>query len=183
MTPKELADRNAQRFQDLMPILNVSNDFFIRTSDERHKARVQEIMQRVYDNGHVYKGLYEGWYCPRCADFKTETEIGPDNTCLIHLIPLTRENEENWFFRLSAFQEQLEQLYTDQPGLRAARASGTTRRASFITGGLQDVSLSRAKLTWGVDGPVGRVARLLRLVRRAAQLRHRAALRRARART
>ncbi len=91
VTPKELADRNAQRFQDLMPILNVSNDFFIRTSDERHKAAVQDILQQVHDNGYVYKGTYEGWYCPRCADFKTEQEIGPDNTCKIHLIPLTRE--------------------------------------------------------------------------------------------
>src|SRR3712207_5664733 len=78
VSPQELADRNAQRFQELMPTLNVSNDFFIRTTDERHKARVQEVMQRVHDNGHVYKGRYEGWYCPRCADFKTEAEIGPD---------------------------------------------------------------------------------------------------------
>jgi methionyl-tRNA synthetase len=152
VTPKELADQNAARFQDLMPILNVSNDFFIRTSDERHKVAVQEIMQRVHDNGYVYKGLYEGWYCPRCADFKTEAEIGPDNTCLIHLIPLTREHEENWFFRLSAFQDQLEELYAEGsdwvlPKVRANEAS------AFIRGGLQDVSLSRANLTWGVTVP------------------------------
>jgi methionyl-tRNA synthetase len=152
VTPKELADRNAKRFQDLMPILNVSNDFFIRTSDERHKVRVQEIMQRVHDNGHVYKGLYEGWYCPRCADFKSENEIGPNDTCKIHLIPLTRENEENWFFRLSSFQEQLEQLYTDRPDFALPRVRYNEAR-SFITGGLQDVSLSRAKLTWGVTVP------------------------------
>src|SRR3712207_5306504 len=73
--PKELADRNAARFQDLMPRINASNDFFIRTSDPRHGARVQEVMQRIHDNGHVYKGAYEGWYCPRCADFKTDQEI------------------------------------------------------------------------------------------------------------
>jgi methionyl-tRNA synthetase len=152
ISPQELADRNAQRFQDLMPILNVSNDFFVRTTDERHKRRVQEIMQCVYDNGHVYKGVYEGWYCPRCADFKTEAEIGPDNTCLIHLIPLTRENEENWFFRLSAFQEQLEELYADQADFVLPRVRYNEAR-SFITGGLQDVSLSRSKLTWGVTVP------------------------------
>src|SRR4051794_9183267 len=152
ISPQELADRNAQRFQDLMPILNVSNDFFIRTTDERHKARVQEIMQRVHDNGHVYMGVYEGWYCPRCADFKTEAEIGPDNTCLIHLIPLTREHEENWFFRLSAFQEQLEALYTERADFVLPRVRYNEAR-SFITGGLQDVSLSRSKLTWGVTVP------------------------------
>ena len=71
ITPKELADRNAARFQALMPRINVSNDFFIRTSDPRHHERVQAVMQQIHDNGHVYKGLYEGWYCPRCADFKT----------------------------------------------------------------------------------------------------------------
>src|SRR4051794_13389118 len=152
VTPQELADRNARRFQELMPVLGVSNDFFIRTSDERHQRRVQEIMQRVHDNGHVYKGVYEGWYCPRCADFKTEAEIGPDNTCLIHLIPLTREHEENWFFRLSAFQQQLEALYTERADFVLPRVRYNEAR-SFITGGLQDVSLSRSKLTWGVTVP------------------------------
>ena len=72
VTPKELADRNAERFKALIPRINVTNDFFIRTSDPRHKRAVQAFMQTVYDNGYVYKGIYEGWYCPRCADFKTE---------------------------------------------------------------------------------------------------------------
>src|SRR5215210_426807 len=115
ISPKELADRNAQRFLDLLPQINVSNDFFIRTSDPRHKRRVQEVMQRVHDNGHVYKGLYEGWYCPKCADFKTEAEIAEGNTCPIHRIPLDREREENWFFRLSTFEQPLKDLYAERP--------------------------------------------------------------------
>ncbi len=78
-------------------------------------------MQRVYDNGHVYEGTYEGWYCPRCADFKTESEIEDGNRCPIHKIELTREKQENWFFRLSAFQEELEKLYEERPELRRAR--------------------------------------------------------------
>ena len=152
ITPEELADRNARRFQDLMPRVNASNDFFIRTSDPRHKRRVQDIMQRVHDNGHVYKGAYEGWYCPRCADFKTDQEIGEGNTCPIHLIPLERESEENWFFRLSAFQEPLERLYAEQPHFVLPRQRSNEARA-FIGGGLQDVSLSRANLRWGVEVP------------------------------
>jgi methionyl-tRNA synthetase len=152
VTPKELADRNAERFQALMPLLDVTNDFFIRTTDERHKAAVQEVMQRVHDNGHVYKGLYEGWYCPRCADFKTENEIEDGNRCPIHHIELTREHEENWFFRLSAFQEQLEALYSDRPDFVLPRVRYNEAR-SFITGGLQDISLSRANLSWGVEVP------------------------------
>src|SRR5919206_286380 len=106
LDPKELADRNAERFQALMPRLEATNDFFIRTSDPHHVAKVQEVLQRVHDNGHVYKGLYEGWYCPRCADFKVENEIAEGNRCPIHEIELVREQEENWFFRLSTFQQQ-----------------------------------------------------------------------------
>jgi methionyl-tRNA synthetase len=152
LEPKELADRNAERFKALMPRLEASNDFFIRTSDEEHKRRVQDVLQKVHDNGYTHLGLYEGWYCPRCADFKVENEIGPDNTCPIHEIPLVREQEENWFFQLSAFQERLEQLYDSQPDF----VQPETRRneaLSFIKSGLQDVSLSRAKLTWGVQVP------------------------------
>ena len=115
ITPQELADRNAARFQDLMPRINASNDFFIRTSDPRHKQRVQEVMQRIHDNGHVYAGTYEGWYCPRCADFKTDAELVDGDKCPIHLIVLEREKEDNWFFRLSTFQEPLERLYAERP--------------------------------------------------------------------
>jgi methionyl-tRNA synthetase len=150
--PKELADRNAQRFQDLMPRINVSIDYFIRTSDPRHVKAVQDVLQKVYDNGYVELGLYEGWYCPRCADFKVENEILEGNKCPIHLIELTREQEENYFFKLSKLQDRLEALYESQPGL----VTPTTRRneaLSFIRGGLQDVSLTRAKLTWGVPVP------------------------------
>jgi methionyl-tRNA synthetase len=152
VTPRELADRNAPRFQALMPRLHVSNDFFIRTSDPEHEAKVQEILQRVYDNGHVYAGTYEGWYCPSCADFKTDAELGPGNTCLIHGIPLEREHEDNWFFRLSTFQEPLERLYSERADFVMPRIRYNEAR-SFLDSGLQDVSLSRARLTWGVPVP------------------------------
>jgi methionyl-tRNA synthetase len=152
VTPQELADRNAARFQALMPRLDASNDFFIRTTDEEHQRRVQEVLQRVHDNGHTYKGLYEGWYCPRCADFKVENEILEGNLCPIHEIPLTREQEENWFFRLSTFQEPLERLYAEQPDFVMPPVRFNEAR-SFIASGLQDVSLTRARMTWGVPVP------------------------------
>ena len=147
--PRELADRNAARFEALMPQLEASNDFFIRTSDPRHERRVQEVMQRIHDNGHVHKGTYEGWYCPKCADFKTDQEIGPGNTCPIHKIPLVRESEENWFFELSTFQEPLERLYAERPDF-VLPAERRNEALAFIRSGLRDVSLSRASLTWGV---------------------------------
>jgi methionyl-tRNA synthetase len=152
ITPKELADRNAPRFKELMPKINVSEDFFIRTSDPQHVAKVQEILQRVHDNGHVYEGLYEGWYCPRCADFKTESEMGEGKTCPIHGIKLDREREDNWFFKLSAFQEPLERLYEERPDF-VIPDFRRNEAVSFIKQGLQDVSLSRPKLTWGVPVP------------------------------
>jgi methionyl-tRNA synthetase len=152
LEPKELADRNAERFKSLMPRLDVSNDFFIRTSDEQHKAKVQEVLERVHDNGYTYKGLYEGWYCPRCADFKVENEILEGNRCPIHEIPLIREREENWFFRLSSFQEPLERLYAEHPDFVMPPHHFNEAR-SFIAQGLQDVSLSRARLHWGVTVP------------------------------
>jgi methionyl-tRNA synthetase len=152
VTPKELADRNAARFEALMPQLEASNDFFIRTSDPRHGERVQQAMQRVHDNGHTYLGMYEGWYCPRCADFKSENEIADGNTCPIHHIPLDREQEENWFFRLSAFQEPLERLYAERPDF-VQPAVRRNEALSFVKQGLRDVSLSRGKLTWGVPVP------------------------------
>ena len=128
VTPRELGDRLAPRFKEMAAKINASNDFFIRTTDEGHMERVQEIVQQVYDNGHVYEGNYEGWYCPRCADFKTESEIGPDNSCPIHQIPLTRESQKNWFFALSKFQGDLERLYEERPDF-VARTSGETRRS------------------------------------------------------
>ncbi len=152
MAPRQFADLHAKGFQALVPAVNASNDFFIRTTDPRHIKRVQEVMQRVHDNGYVYEGEYIGFYCPRCADFKTESEIGPGHRCPIHEIELTEEAETNWFFRLSAFEEPLRRLYAERPDwvLPEFRRN---EALSFIEGGLRDVSVSRARLDWGVPLP------------------------------
>jgi len=152
LEPQELADRNSARFIALMQQLEISNDFFIRTTDERHKQRVQQVLQRVHDRGYTYEGVYEGWYCPRCADFKVENEILDGNRCPIHEIELTREQEQNWFFRLSAFQEPLERLFDERPDFVMPQHRFNEARA-FIASGLEDVSLTRAHLKWGVEVP------------------------------
>ena len=151
-TPQDLADRNSVRFRDMTARINATNDFFIRTSDREHVAAVQRVLQRVHDAGHVYLGTYEGWYCPRCADFKTDNEVLEGSRCPIHKIELTREKEENYFFRLSSFQEPLERLYGERPGFVAPRHRYNEALA-FIRQGLNDVSLSRSTLTWGVPVP------------------------------
>jgi len=150
--PQVLADRNAERFRALMPQLEVSNDFFIRTTDQQHKRRVQEVLQRVHDRGYTHKGLYEGWYCPRCADFKVENEILDGNRCPIHETELVREQEENWFFKLSAFQEPLVALFDERQDFVMPRHHYNEAR-SFLSSGLEDVSLSRARMHWGVEVP------------------------------
>jgi methionyl-tRNA synthetase len=150
--PQELADRNAERFRALAPRLGASNDFFIRTTDPQHMAKVQEILARVREHGYVYKGTYEGWYCPRCADFKAENEIEEGKRCPIHHVELVREREDNYFFKLSAFQEQLERLYAEREDFVAPR-SRYNEALSFIRSGLRDVPLTRHKLTWGVPVP------------------------------
>jgi methionyl-tRNA synthetase len=152
IAPQELADRNAERFKALMPLLGISNDFFIRTTDPEHQRRVQEVLQRVHDNGYTYKDVYEGWYCPRCADFKVENEILEGNLCPIHETPLELKQEENWFFKLSAFQDRLEQIYVEHPAFVMPLVRFNEAR-SFITSGLQDISLSRKHLKWGVTVP------------------------------
>jgi methionyl-tRNA synthetase len=152
VSPQQLADRNAERFKALAPLIEASNDFFIRTSDPQHMAKVQEVLSQVRENGWVYEGIYEGWYCPRCADFKAENEIDPGNNCPIHHIALTREQEENYFFRLSAFQERLEELYAEREDFVLPRTR-YNEALSFIHSGLRDVPLTRHKLTWGVPVP------------------------------
>ncbi len=152
VTPRELADKNAERFKEVARRVNATNDFFIRTSDHEHAAVVTDIVNRLKENGYVYKDLYEGWYCPRCADFKTENEILDGNRCPIHLIELDREHEENWFFKLSAFQERLEQLYVDNPAF-VGPSTRYNEALAFIKSGLRDFSLSRSRISWGVPIP------------------------------
>jgi methionyl-tRNA synthetase len=152
ITPQELADENVVHFKELLPLIAASNDFFIRTTDAEHMAKVQEVLARVRENGFVHEGTYEGWYCPRCADFKAEADIDEGNRCPIHHIELTREQEDSYFFALSQFQGRLEELYEE----RADFVSPTTRRneaLSFIRSGLHDIPLTRHRLQWGVRVP------------------------------
>jgi methionyl-tRNA synthetase len=152
ITPRELGDRNAVHFKELAARVDATNDFFIRTTDPQHYEVVARVVQQIHDNGHVYEGTYEGWYCPRCADFKTESEIEDGNRCPIHKIVLEREKEDNWFFRLSSFQEPLERLYAERPDFVIPR-NRYNEALSFIKQGLEDLSLSRPRLKWGVPVP------------------------------
>jgi methionyl-tRNA synthetase len=151
LEPKEYADRIVGVWRELPQRLNATNDFFIRTSDEGHKQFVQEFLQRIYDNGDVYQDVYAGLYCYGCEEFKTEAEL-VDGKCSIHGTVPEWIEEKNWFFRLSAYQDKLLQLYDERPDFVLPHFRYNEAR-SFIAGGLRDFSISRATQTWGVPIP------------------------------
>lgn len=151
LEPKELADRNAAVFREMAMRLDVQNDFFIRTTDPEHEAVVQEFVQRIYDNGHIYEGVYAGLYCPRCEAFYADDEL-VEGLCPQHAIPPERVEEKNYFFRLSAFADRVLALYDDDDGYVLPRFRANEAR-SFIERGLDDISVSRAGQTWGVAVP------------------------------
>jgi methionyl-tRNA synthetase len=152
MTPKEWADVTAERFRDAWAQLAISNDDFIRTSEPRHHRAVQELLQRVYDNGHIELGTYEGLYCVACEAYYTPDELIDGELCPIHERPVERVKEDNWFFKLSRFQEPLLDWYAEHPGFVRPETK-RNEALGFIRGGLEDFSISRSSITWGVPIP------------------------------
>jgi len=151
LEPKAYADRILGVWQEVPRKVNATNDFFIRTSDDGHKAFVQDFLQRIFDAGDIYEGAYAGWYCVRCEAFKTEAEL-VDGKCPIHETVPEWIEEQNWFFRLSAYQDRLLALYDGRPDFVLPSFRYNEAR-SFIAGGLQDFSISRAGQPWGVPIP------------------------------
>ena len=151
LDPKEFVDRNAATFQEMTRRITVSNDFFIRTTDERHEQFVQEFLQRIYDAGEIYEGVYAGLYCSRCESFYTEAEL-VEGKCPQHGIVPEYVEEKNYFFRLSAYQDRLLALYDENPEFVLPKFRANEAR-SFIEQGLDDISVSRATQRWGVSVP------------------------------
>jgi len=152
LDPKTFVDRIVdEHWRPLPARVHADVDFFIRTTDEGHKTFVQEFIQRIYDNGHIYEDVYAGLYCIGCEAFKNEDEL-VDGKCPDHGIEPEWIEEKNWFFRLSAFQERLLRLYDERPDFVLPRFRANEAR-SFIEGGLQDFSLSRSGQPWGVPIP------------------------------
>jgi methionyl-tRNA synthetase len=149
--PKTYVDQIAAKWRELPDRVDAEIDFFIRTTDEGHKRFVQEFVQRIYDNGDIYEDTYAGLYCVGCEAFKTEDEL-VDGKCPEHDTVPEWIEEKNYFFRLSAYQDRLLALYDERPGFVQPTFRYNEAR-SFIAGGLQDFSLSRAGQPWGVPIP------------------------------
>ena len=112
--PLEWADTTSARFRDAWALLDISNDDFIRTTEDRHRVAVQAFLQQVYDNGFIELATYEGLYCVACEAYYTEDEL-VDGLCPIHHRPVERVTEENYFFQLSKFEQPLLDHYAAHP--------------------------------------------------------------------
>jgi methionyl-tRNA synthetase len=150
LPPKEWADGIVPRWNEVWESLDISNDDFIRTTEARHEGPVQQFVQSLYDRGEVYKGTYEGLYCVACEAFYQPDDL-VDGMCPIHGTPPETIQEENYFFRLSNYQDALIELYetTDfvQPDTRRNEVLGKVRQ------GLDDLSMSRVSFEWGIPIP------------------------------
>jgi methionyl-tRNA synthetase len=152
LTPIELCDEVVANFKKLWDVLAISNDDFIRTTEERHIEAAHYFFRKLMESGDIYKGTYEGWYCVPCETYVPDAQTGDGKICPDCKRLLTRMSEESYFFRLSRYENALIKHYEDHPDAIMPRARHN-EVMSFIKGGLQDLSVSRTTLKWGVSVP------------------------------
>ncbi len=181
LDPKVYVDQIAEKWREVPEQVGADIDFFIRTTDEGHKRFVQEFVQRIYDNGDIYEDTYSGLYCVGCEAFKSEDEL-VDGKCPDHGTVPEWIEEKNYFFRLSRYQEPLLKLYDERPDFVLPEFRRNEAR-SFIAGRARGLQPQPGRTALGRSGPLGPGAGRLRLGRRADQLRQRADVCEARART
>jgi methionyl-tRNA synthetase len=152
LPPQQYVDQMAETIQSVWRKLNISNDGFVRTTEERHAKTCQDIFRRVQERGDIYKGTYEGWYCTSCEAFRAEEEL-VDGCCTFH--PGRKVewlHEENYFFRLSRYQDALLQHIAAHPEFIEPEMR-RNEIVNFIKSGLQDFSVSRSSMRWGIPVP------------------------------
>ncbi|MEO5725328.1 MAG: methionine--tRNA ligase [Ilumatobacteraceae bacterium] len=152
MSPQAFTDSIAPLFQQAWQQLDVSNDDFIRTTEQRNKIGVAELLQRCYDAGDIELDVYAGKYCVACELYYTDEELLDGDLCPIHKRAVQFLEEENYFFRLSRFQDRLLEWYAAHPGVIVPEFRGN-EALGLIRGGLRDFSVSRTSLKWGIPLP------------------------------
>ncbi len=151
ISPKELADRIVAGFKEVWEFLEITNDDFIRTTDPRHEATVQAFFKLLIDKGDIYKGVYSGLYCVPCERYLKQSDLVEGNCPVCRRQPSTLD-EENYFFRMSAYQDAIRRHYEENPDFVEPQ-SRRNEVLSRIRMGLEDVSVSRSTFTWGVPMP------------------------------
>lgn len=153
LTPKQMADQNSAKFKELIPILGVENNRFIRTTDKGHEQRAQIIWKNLEKD--IFKGKYIGWYCTGCEEFVTENVAKErENVCPNHKKPYEKIEEENYYFRLSAYSEQIKKALEEET-YRVIPETKRNEVLSILKDGLEDISISRPKekISWGIPVP------------------------------
>lgn len=151
-TPQELVDDISQRYVRVWEALNISNDDFIRTTEERHRTGAQAFLNALHASGDVYLDRYEGLYCVSCEDYYKEDDLLEGGLCPIHFRPVEHFSEDNYFFRLSKYAEPLLAHIEANPDF-VYPATRRNEVIGFINQGLEDFSISRAQLEWGIPIP------------------------------
>jgi len=153
LSPIEFCNKIAPKFEEAWKVLNISDDFFIRTTDPQHEKVVGEVLQKIYDVGDIYKGKYEGWYCTGCEAFKTEKEL-VEGHCPLHPPEKTvQKSEENWFFKLSKYVPKIIELIENPETNYIFPESKKAEILAKLKAGVNDVSISREKVKWGIPVP------------------------------
>ncbi len=150
INPKEYVDGVAGEVKDIWDLMNTSYDKFIRTTDDYHVDSVQKIFQKLYDQGDIYKGEYEGWYCVPCESFFTDTQVAEGNVCPDCGRPLQKAKEEAYFFKMSKYQDRLIKYIEENPEFIQPESRKKEMVNNFLKPGLQDLCVSRTSFTWGI---------------------------------
>jgi methionyl-tRNA synthetase len=151
-SPQEYVDEIVDGIKKLWKTMEISYDDFIRTTEERHVKRVQELFMKMYEKGDIYKGEYEGWYCTPCESFWTETQA-EEGKCPDCGRPVEKAKEEAYFFRLSKYQDKLIDLFENNPEFLQPE-SRRNEMLSFARQGLEDLCISRSSFDWGIPVPI-----------------------------
>ena len=149
MTPQAFVDMNSTEIRRIWDLMNTSYDRFVRTTDPEHKKKVQKIFRKLYDQGDIYKGAYEGWYCTPCESFWTESQLD-DGKCPDCGRPVAKAQEEAYFFRMSKYAPRLIEHINTHPEFIQPVARKNEMMNNFLLPGLQDLCVSRTSFTWGI---------------------------------
>ena len=149
ITPKAYVDGVAGEIKNIWDLMNVNYDHFIRTTDDYHEAAVAKIFERFYNQGDIYKGFYEGWYCTPCESFFTATQV-VDGKCPDCGRPVSQAKEEAYFFKMSKYADRLIKHIEDNPGFIEPESRKREMVNNFLKAGLQDLCVSRTSFKWGI---------------------------------
>ncbi|MGI6563094.1 MAG: methionine--tRNA ligase [Clostridia bacterium] len=150
VTPQEYVDHIVSGIKELWKLMKISNDKFIRTTDDYHVKAVQKIFKKLYDQGDIYKSEYEGWYCTPCESFWTETQLGDDKKCPDCGRPVELTKEESYFFRLSKYRDDLIRYIEEHPEFIQPESRRNEMMNNFLKKGLEDLCVSRTTFDWGI---------------------------------